>query len=205
MSDRDKPLVKWIEDLRSGDRIAFEHIYYQFESKLFQFALKFTGNRDEAEEVVQEVFVRLWERRHFIDPSRNFDGYLFRITRNIVYNHARHRAYEMAYFKYLDNNYNHTDNLTENRMDFEELQHVLEEIFNDLPPVRKQIFIMSRIEGLSNAEIAEALQTSTSNIENHIYKALRTIRQKFEKYRIIYMIEVPILIMAKLICALYVG
>ncbi|MFC5411921.1 RNA polymerase sigma factor [Larkinella bovis] len=202
MNNRDETLSKWIEDLRSGDRTAFERIYYHFDARLFQFALKLTGNRDEAEEVVQEVFVRLWETRQFIDPSLNFDGYLFRITRNIVYNHARHRVHELAYFKYLDNPSNQSGNVTEDRMNFEELQQVLEEIFNDLPPVRKQVFVMSRIEGLSNTEIAEILQTSTSNVENHIYKALKTIRQKFNKYRIIYFIQVPVVLLIKLISTL---
>jgi RNA polymerase sigma-70 factor (ECF subfamily) len=60
---------------------------------------------------------------------------------------------------------------------------------------------MSRIGGLSNSEIAEALQTSTSNVENHIYKALKSIRQKFDKYLIIYLIQMPTILIVKLICA----
>ncbi|GAA4412808.1 RNA polymerase sigma-70 factor [Nibrella viscosa] len=199
MINSDNTLARWVSDLRSGDKYAFEQIYFHFQAKLYQFAFKLTRDQEEAEEVVQEVFVRLWESRQLIDTSKNFDGYLFLITRNIVYNHARHQAYKVAYLKYLDADGAPLRNVTEERLNFEELRQVLEEIYSALSPVRKQVFIMSRIEGLSNSEIAAILHTSTSNIENHIYKALLTIRQKFDKYRILYTIEAPVLILVKVL------
>lgn len=199
MVDLTNTLSKWVNDLQSGDKTAFEQLYFHFESRIFQFALKLTGDREEAGEVVQEVFIRLWENRKLVDTNKNFDGYLFLITRNIVYNHARQRAYKLAYLKYLDNDNGLFQNVTEEQVNFDELQQVLEEIYSDLPPVRKKVFIMSRIEGLSNHEIAEILHTSTSNIENHIHKALITIRQKLDKYRMIFSLEIMILFVSEVL------
>jgi RNA polymerase sigma-70 factor (ECF subfamily) len=141
-------------------------------------------NQQDAEEVVQEVFLKLWEHRHFLDPQQNFDGYLFRIARNLVYNKARRKVCESAYGRYVAGRGDLADNPTESLLDYQELDQSLQKAYSSLPPVRQQVFVMSRIEGLSNGEIAERLQTSNSNIENHINKALREVRKKLEDYNI---------------------
>lgn len=180
-------LGKNIMALKAGDRAAFASIYHCFAPKLLAFTRKFVLTQEDAEEIVQEVFLKLWERKHFLDPEQNFDGYLFRIARNLVYNKARHQVYETAYSQYLAGKGNLTENFTDNNLDYQELNQLLEETYTTLPPMRRQVFVMSRIEGMSNSEIAEQLQTSTSNIENHINKALRDIRKKLITYKIIYL------------------
>lgn len=175
-----------IEALKLGDRSAFERIYHCFGPKLLAFTRKLVHNQEDAEEVVQEVFLKLWERKHFLDPGQNFDCYLFRIAKNLVYNKTRHQVYEMAYGKYLTGQREALQNPTQHHMDYQELNQLLEETYSGMPPTRKQVFVMSRLEGLSNGEIAERLQTSNSNIENHINKALHDIRKKLQRYKIIY-------------------
>lgn len=169
-----------------GDRSAFERIYHCFGPKLHAFTRKLVHNKEDAEEVVQEVFLKLWERKHFLDPEQHFDSYLFRIAKNLVYNKARHQVYELAYGKYLTSQEEALQNTTQHQIEYQELNHLLEETYTTMPPTRKQVFMMSRLEGLSNGEIAEQLQTSNSNIENHINKALHAIRRKLEHYKIIY-------------------
>jgi RNA polymerase sigma-70 factor (ECF subfamily) len=179
-------LTKHIEALKNGDRGAFTHIYHSFGPKLYGFTRKLVPDQEEAAEIVQEVFVKLWERKHFLDPAQHFDGYLFRMARNIVYNKARRQVHACAYNRYRASKENQTENETEHRMDYQDLNQALEETYAAFPPVRRQVFLMSRIEGLSNGEIAQELQTSNSNIENHINKALRDIRVKLKSFRIIY-------------------
>ncbi|MCC9167589.1 RNA polymerase sigma-70 factor [Pontibacter harenae] len=188
-------LIATIEALKDGNKAAFESIYYRFYSKLTAFVKKLVKDKEDVDEVVQEAFVKLWEKRHCLDPQQNLDGYIFRIARNIVYNKARHQVHEHAYAQYLAEKNAMTENLTDHYIDYQELNGLLKDVCSALPPVRKQVFEMSRIEGLSNGEIAEIMQTSTSNIENHISKALRDIRKKFEAYKIIYLILIPILIL----------
>lgn len=180
-------LTKDIEALKLGDRSAFERIYHCFGPKLHAFTRKLVHNQEDTEEVVQEVFLKLWERKHFLDPGQNFDSYLFRIAKNLVYNKARHQVYALAYGKYLTGQQNTPADTTQHQIDYQELNHLLEEAYMTMPPTRKQVFIMSRLDGLSNGEIAERLQTSNSNIENHINKALHDIRKKLQRYRIIFL------------------
>src|SRR5687768_38093 len=108
-----KNLAKTIEALKDGDRSAFESIYRSFGPKLYAFTRKLVRNKEDVEEVVQEVFVKLWERKQFLDPQQNFDGYLFTIARNLVYNKAKHQVYELAYGKYLIDKQSLADNSTE--------------------------------------------------------------------------------------------
>lgn len=181
-------LIQNIEALKFGNRSAFEFIYHCFAPKLLAFTRKLVSNKEDAEEIVQEVFLKLWERKHFLDPEQNFDGYLFRIAKNLVYNKVRHQVHELAYGKYLTTKQQPSDNATDTQINYQELQHFLEEAYTTLPPTRQQVFVMSRIEGLSNSEIATRLQTSNSNIENHINKALQDIRKKLKPYKIIYLL-----------------
>jgi RNA polymerase sigma-70 factor, ECF subfamily len=179
---------KTIAALKAGDRAAFESIYHCFGPKLLAFTRKAGANQADAEEVVQDVFLKLWERKHFLDPEQNFDVYLFRMARNLVYNRARHQVIETAYSKYMAAKGSPSESVTDDYLDHQDLNQALEETYATLPPIRRQVFVMSRLEGLSNGEIAERLQTSTSNIENHIYKALQGIRKQLERYKIIYLL-----------------
>ncbi len=186
--EKDKCPTRYLTAMKRGDRSAFEFIYHAFAPKLLAFTGKLVPNPVEAEEVVQEVFVKLWERKHFLDPEQGLDGYLFRMAKNLVYNKARHLVHELAYIKYLTGHIRPGENATEEQIDYQELNYLLEEAYTTLPPTRKRVFVMSRIEGLSNSEIATRLQTSNSNIENHINKALQDIRKKLEPYKIIYLL-----------------
>jgi RNA polymerase sigma-70 factor (ECF subfamily) len=178
--ENDELLTRNITALKRGDRSAFEYIYHSFGPILYAFTRKLVHNKDDTEEVVQEVFLKLWECKHFLDPQQHFDSYLFRIARNLVYNKARHQVYELACGKYLTGKEGATENATEDHLDYQELTLLLEKAYSTMPPTRKQVFMMSRLEGLSNGEIAGRQQTSNSNIANHINKALHDIRKKLE-------------------------
>jgi len=175
-----------IQALASGDVAAFERLYRSLEPKLYAFALKLVRHREDAEEIVQEVFMKVWERRSQLDPNHNLDGYLFTTAKHLVYNKARRHAYEFAFSQYLSTHGIVAENATQNLLEHQELAQLFEEACAAMPPIRRQVFAMSRTEGLSNQEIATALNTSNSNIENHINKALKVLRQKFKHYDIVY-------------------
>ncbi len=164
--------------LRAGDVSVFENLYELFEPRLFAFALRLVGQKEEAEEIVQEIFLKVWERRCQLDPEQNFEGYLFSIAKSIAYNKGRRKAYEFAFAQYLSARGDATGCFTEETVDYRDLERLLEETYAALPPVRRQVFVLSRLEGKSNTEIAQLLNTSNSNIENHLYKALKVIREK---------------------------
>jgi RNA polymerase sigma-70 factor (ECF subfamily) len=175
-----------IAALSTGDVAAFERLYRSLEPKLYAFALKLVRSREDTEEIVQEVFVKMWERRATLDPSQNLDGYLFTTAKHLVYNKTRHRVYEFAFGQYLEAYGVTAEDSTQTTLEHQELMQLFEEVCASMPPVRRQVFAMSRTEGLSNVEIATALNTSTSNIENHLNKALKMLREKFKRYDIVY-------------------
>lgn len=177
-----------IASLKKDDMAAFESLYKVFEPRLYTFALHLSRQKEDAEEIVQEVFLKVWERRHQLDPDQNFDGYLFSIARNIVYNKARRRVYEFAFTQYVTAAGEGNGCFTEETVAYHDLVKLLEETYAALPPIRRQVFVMSRVEGKSNTEIAQLLNTSNSNIENHLNKALKSIKEKFKGYEIAYVL-----------------
>lgn len=168
-----------IEQLKQGDLASFNIVFRDFQPLVFNFSRRLTHNTDDAKELVQEVFVTVWEKRETINPELNFEQFLYTIARNKVYNRSRRRVYEHAYREYLSMLAAHA-NETENKVRFNELVNVLERAFEQLPPVRKKVFLLSRVKGMSNEAIAHQMQTSTSNIKNHINKALRLIRRQIQ-------------------------
>ncbi|AMM50705.1 hypothetical protein TH61_05285 [Rufibacter sp. DG15C] len=175
-----------IEALTRGDVSAFERLFKCLEPKLYAFAYKLVRNREDAEEIVQEVFLKTWERRASLDPAQGLEGYLFKIAKHLVYNKSRRHVYEFAFSKYLADYGIVAEDSTQTTLEHQELVELFEEICASMPPVRRQVFAMSRTEGLSNHEIATVLNTSNSNIENHINKALKLLREKFRSYDIVY-------------------
>jgi RNA polymerase sigma-70 factor (ECF subfamily) len=176
------------QKLKIGDLTAFNALFYFFEPKVFAYSMKLTHNVEESKEAVQEVFLKIWERREWIDPECNFDSFLFTIAKNLIYNRAKHRAYVFAYQKYITLYSTQTENFTENTVEFNELDSLIQTACRRLPPVRREIFRLSRVEGLSNSEIAEKLNTSTSNVKNHIYKAILFLKDKLRVNEVISLV-----------------
>ena len=176
-----------VSNFINGDRKAYEKIYRKYGPKLFAFAYKLIQDKDEANDIVQEVFLKLWDKKHLINPELDFDQYLFKITKNLVFNKAKQRAYQFAANHYLSSK-PCSENFTANEIYYNEVALVLDQAYNELPPMRKQVFTLSRLEGLNNQEIAQKLQTSKSNIENHLNKAIREIKKKLKIFKIIYLL-----------------
>ncbi len=167
----------FVKKLKRSDKKAFDRLYLTYEEKLYAFAYKLTRSHEEAEEIVQYTFLKIWEKRSTIDEEKNFEAFLFTIARNKIYNKARKRTYAHAYENYLKNKLSHQhNNGTEESLQYRETWEIVQNAIDQLPPRRKEVFTMSRMNGLSNREIANLTDTSVSNIENHINKALKVLR-----------------------------
>lgn len=163
--------------LKEGNLDAFDNLYHQYKGKLFGFCFKMTQNKDDAMDIVQEVFIKIWEIRELLDENRSFDSLLFTISKNLIYNRTRKNVFEQAYKAYLfQENLSKVYDLTA-YMEHAEQGKLIEDAIEELPEKRQQIFVMSRKEGLSNKEISEKLGTSLSNVENQLYKALKALRR----------------------------
>lgn len=165
--------------VREGDEGAFSMLYDLYLEKIYNFCSLYLKGRKEIEECVQDVFVRLWDSRHLLDADKNIDGYIFIITRNII-------------FKIFDKRYNYTaidltaiatlsDNLNAEHILIEkEIKEAIDYIVSNLPERQQEAFNLSRYDRLSYKEIAEVMDISEKTVERHISKALSVIKKNIK-------------------------
>ena len=148
-----------------------------------QFSNKYLLNPDEAQDVVQDVFMKLWESRDEIDPNESLKAYLFRITANSSISKLRRRKVKNQYdeilkFVYIDN----SESSPYNSLIERELSESITLALNKIPPQSRRVFDLSRIEGLKYSEIAEYLKISVKTVESHMSKALSMLRTELKEY-----------------------
>ncbi len=142
-------------------------------------------NRSDAEEVTQEVFVKLWESRKSVNPEENLNAYIFTITRNLIFNRHKKKLNEWKYLDHLRNHLNHANQDTQEAVLLNELQEIIHKCIEEMPDRRRQVFQMSRIQCLSHKEISKELNISTKTIEIHISMALKDLRKVLKDYYLI--------------------
>jgi RNA polymerase sigma-70 factor (family 1) len=171
--------VRLVISLSKGNILAFNALFKEYSSKLYRFAMKYLKSEEDAEELVQEVFTIVWEKRKELKAELSFRSYLFTISFNIIRKHFRTRAMVMEYFR--TSNLADIDHKTMESISYESLNEYIKVLIEKLPDKRKDIFIRSRMQGQSIKEIAESLGISHKTVENQISSALKTIRISLEK------------------------
>lgn len=171
-----------IARLAQGDSHVFQQVYRMFYPKVFGYSLRFMRDRIWAEEIAQEVFIKLWETRERLDPERSFGAYLFRITRNHALNYLKRMTNEGNLKMHYEQHVLVVNNPTENHMHEIDYEKVAKKAVELLPPKRKMIFKMSRLEGVTHDQIALQLSISKNTIKSQIVKASKFIRQYFHQY-----------------------
>lgn len=168
--------IKLLARFRDGDMEAFRKIYETFCDPLYRFANSYLKDEFESEEIVQDVFLKVWEKRAEVDVQKSFKSYLYRITVNKVFNELKHRVVRQKYEQQAMRTDHHTEETPESSIQFHELNEKLEQLLDELPAQQRTILVMSRWKGLSNAEIAEQLHLSIRTVENQIYRATRFLK-----------------------------
>ncbi|HWZ04564.1 MAG TPA: RNA polymerase sigma-70 factor [Mucilaginibacter sp.] len=176
-----------IRQLISGDESAFTTIYELFSEKVFRLAFRFLKDREQSEEIVQEVFIKLWLSRETLDPEGNMWLYLFVITKRLSLNSLRKICQSADLTEKLIRYINDEHNTTEEEVFVRDLEQYAEKIIDKLPRQQKLIFRLSRVEGLSYKEIAERQNISPNTVKNHMVEALKTLRSQFKSTDYIYL------------------
>ena len=162
--------------LKEGNENAFTTLYETYWAKVYNFSRLYLTSSTEIEEVVQDVFVKVWEARIFIKENENFKGFLFIITRNIIFNQFRksfnENAYKLAVLKSASESYS-----IEEEMVASDLHIYIKKLIEELPPRQQEVFKLSREKHLSYREIAQQLDISEKTVERHINEALKFLRK----------------------------
>ena len=167
--------------IKKGDVKAFEMVFNKYYGHLCSFAAKFITDNVAAEEIVQDLFVKLWEKREQLSIETSLKNYLFRSVKNLCMNYIQHNKTKIRHAEIVlsevENNFTDDDSYPEIDLAFK-----IEESINSLPEKRREIFSLSRQEGLKYHEIAQKLNISVKTVETQMSLAIKTLRDKLKKY-----------------------
>jgi RNA polymerase sigma-70 factor (family 1) len=173
---------KLVRQLKKGSASAFNLIFKNYNQKVFNFCLQLLKKQQDAEEVTQEVFIALWQNRERIGLETSLTTYIYSIARNHIYNIYRKSFYIQSYIEYLNNTNKKFDLLTEDEVLYNELNNFFNKTIEELPPKRKEVFKLSRFEGLTYKEIAIRMKISENTVDVQIRKALGFLKKAFENF-----------------------
>ena len=172
-----------LQKVKESDKGAFHQLFSDYYDTLFRFVIYRVHDSDLAEDITQETFLRVWKNREKITPDKSFFSLIARIGTNLCYDHFRHievrNRHKNQIPDFAKSHYDNPQAIT----DLEILQEKIQELVNkELPEKCRNIFILSRIEGKTNAEIAGILSLSIRTVENQIYRALKILKKHLKNY-----------------------
>ncbi|MGC3943227.1 MAG: RNA polymerase sigma-70 factor [Chryseolinea sp.] len=167
-----------INAIREGNTVAFQHVFDSCYESLCGYAFSMLRDAAEAEDIVQSVFMKLWEKRDSLEIRQSVRSYLFRAVYNQCLNHIEHRAVKSRYQAYSQ--LEAVEASSEPDPFPDELDQKIRVAVDNLPPQCKKIFMMSRYDGLRYPEISSRLNISVNTIQNQICKALRLLRTELK-------------------------
>ena len=181
-------LEKVVAGLASGNDSALEELFNYYYPRLYKFSKSFLKMEEGIDDLLQEVFVKIWQNRKNISSTATFNSYIFTITRNLLLNELRSRL----------NNQKIKDKLQElsvaeeyslfSQIEYNDLQEKIDLAIAELPSRQKEIFSLSRKDGLSHKEIAEKLEISTKTVEYHIAQSTSFLKQKLKGLGLVSML-----------------
>ncbi|MBN1598728.1 MAG: RNA polymerase sigma-70 factor [Bacteroidales bacterium] len=178
-----------LRQIRQGKVVAFEKLYKQFSGNLLLYANSLVGRLDIAKDILQDTYIKIWEKRQEIVISTSVKSYLYRSVRNACLDYLKHEQVKSKYvdqskealrekeINYLTAYYEYSDDSV-NKRRLDETYKAIEK----LPEQCRRIFKLSRFEGLKNKEIAEKLQISVRSVDTQIYRALKSIRRSLKHF-----------------------
>lgn len=171
-------------DIASGDSDAFKILFEMFFPKVKVFLVKFLKDDKAAEDIAQDIFVKIWSQSPSLPEIRSFNNYLYRMTKNAAINYLRDRRYsvEISDMAILD------DDDIEQEYYRKEKELLIRLAVEQMPPQRRKIFTMSRYQGMSNDEIAKALGVSKHTVENTLSIALKELRELMIAFVVFFLV-----------------
>ncbi len=178
-----------LKKIKNNDEIAFKVIFNEYYSRLYYFILEFISFDDIAENIVQDTFFTLWNKRNELKDDSNLNAYLFTVAKNNCLYRLRDQRYRQKLFttntldqNELEMNIEVLNTLDSSAYTFEEIERIIERTLEELPPQCKRVFILSRFEERKNREIAEELNISVKVVEKHISKGLKIFKESLKDY-----------------------
>jgi len=169
-----------VRELRAGHESTYAQLFHEYYRPLTIFAYTFVKDLDTAREQVQDLFVYLYENRLTLVITTSLKSYLYQAVRNRCLNHLKRNKSNKLHLEKIARDLNTTESLEE-LIHKNELEYRIFQIIEGLAPKCREVFTMSRVQGLKNQEIAAHLDLSVRTVETHISNALKTLREKLQE------------------------
>lgn len=173
-----------VENLKHGDVKAFDVLFCKYSARLYNFSVKYLKSAEEAEEVVQEVFLYIWDKRDGLKSDHSFNAYIFTIANNIIKKYFNKKSRDNAFKDDLIYSLLQRENRLDQVIDYKFLLEKVELYINALPNRRKEIFVKRKYDGLSVKQIAEELGISPNTVENQLASAQKQIKDELLKEKL---------------------
>lgn len=175
MPDNESELIA---RLAAGDKTAFDTIYYKYVAKLLGFCRKYLRSTEDIEEIVEDVFISLWQNRRNLRNADSVRPLLFISTRNRLLNALRARINSPIYEEYIELCHHHILASEPRPMEYSEFERLVMTSIRSLPPTQRRVIIMSRLEYLSTQEISQRLNLSPQTVRNALSQGLKQLHEK---------------------------
>jgi RNA polymerase sigma-70 factor (ECF subfamily) len=165
-----------LSQLKEGDEQAFAKLFNHYKLNIYNVALKFLKSNVLAEEIVQDVFLKVWLKRNEMGDIKDFNAYLFIMARNFIFDRIKKMAYEVTAQTNLKDEPFFVDD-TEYLVRHHECEQLLQQAIELLPLQQKEVYHLAKVEGLSHHDISEKMQLSKLTVKKHMATALKAIRR----------------------------
>lgn len=164
--------------LREGDPLSFEILFQKYYVRFYNFVFNLTKNSQAAEDIIQNVFMKIWINRANLRPDQSIHNYIYVLSKREMLNHIRDRkAYVQV--ERLVMAEQPSEEVTDQSMSLKELDERIRRFIADMPEQRRKVFLLSRYRGLTNKEIAEMMGLSVRTVDRHINLALTSLKKEF--------------------------
>ncbi|MGF7229914.1 RNA polymerase sigma factor [Arachidicoccus sp.] len=170
-----------LQMIANGDELAFTELYNRYKDKLYGFAFQLSGSQEEAKDLVQDVFFKIWESQKKFTGKEIFVSYLYRMIHNFAIDNMRRFSKNTLMLNSLKiGEYNKEKGTADAAILYKELEAKINRSIQNLPPRQREVYILHRDKGLKYGEIANSLGLSVSTVENHFSRALDSLRKSFD-------------------------
>lgn len=167
--------------IKLGDEQSFEEVFNRYSSLLYSYAYKKLHNRDEAKDIVQDLFIKLWNARVVFEVKTSLKSYLYRSVLNSIINKVKHDLVKEEYVNSLQHLIDQSAEESDYKIREKDIQKLVDLEIAALPRKMREVFMMRRKEFLSNKEVAEKLELSEQTVETHMKRALKVLRKRLAK------------------------
>jgi RNA polymerase sigma-70 factor (family 1) len=177
-----------MQEIKVDNMLAFDVLYKRYSSRIFKFANSILKSDEDARNILQDAFLNLWKNRLQVEKNASIKYYIFTITYNSSISVIRKKARESEFMDHLKSIQELNEPSINLEMEYRELSDKLNNIVDHLPQRQKEVYLLHKEEGLKYQEIADKLNISINTVENHMVRALKTIREQLDNFSLVAML-----------------